>query len=65
FGSKAIVTGDITQIDLPSIKESGLKHAKRILKDTEGVSFCNFDARDIVRHPLVRKIIQAYDEPAD
>ena len=65
FGSKAIVTGDITQIDLPSIKESGLKHAKRILKDTEGVSFCNFDARDIVRHPLVRKIIRAYDEPAD
>ncbi len=65
FGSKAIVTGDITQIDLPSIKESGLKHAKRILKDTEGVSFCNFDACDIVRHPLVRKIIRAYDEPAD
>ena len=65
FGSKAIVTGDITQIDLPSIKESGLKHAKRILKDTEGVSFCNFDARDIVRHPLVRKIVRAYDEPAD
>ena len=65
FGSKAIVTGDITQIDLPSIKESGLKHAKRILKDTEGVSFCNFDARDVVRHPLVRKIIRAYDEPAD
>ena len=65
FGSKAIVTGDITQIDLPSIKESGLKHAKRILGDTEGVSFCNFDARDIVRHPLVKKIIRAYDDDAD
>ena len=65
FGSKAIVTGYITQIDLPSIKESGLKHAKRILGDTEGVSFCNFDARDIVRHPLVKKIIRAYDDDAD
>ncbi|MCY3803724.1 MAG: PhoH family protein [Gammaproteobacteria bacterium] len=65
FGSKAIVTGDITQIDLPSIKESGLKHAKRILGDTEGVSFCNFDARDIVRHPLVKKIIRAYDNETE
>ena len=65
FGSKAIVTGDITQIDLPSIKESGLKHAKRILGDTEGVSFCHFDARDIVRHPLVKKIIRAYDDDSD
>ena len=65
FGSKAIVTGDITQIDLPSIKESGLKHAKRILKNTEGVFFCNFEARDIVRHPLVKKIIWAYDKDTD
>lgn len=65
FGSKAIVTGDITQIDLPSMKESGLKHARRILGETEGVSFCNFDARDIVRHPLVKKIIRAYDNDAD
>ena len=65
FGSKAIVTGDITQIDLPSMKESGLKHAKRILGETDGVSFCNFGARDIVRHPLVKKIIRAYDNDAD
>ncbi len=65
FGSKAIVTGDITQIDLPSMKESGLKHARRILGETEGVSFCNFDARDIVRHPLVKKIIRAYDNDTD
>lgn len=61
FGSKAIVTGDITQIDLPSIKESGLKHVKRILKNTEDISFCQFNAKDVVRHPLVIKIIQAYD----
>lgn len=64
FGSKAIVTGDITQIDLPSIKESGLKHVRRILKNTEGVSFCEFKARDIVRHSLVKEIIQAYDHDA-
>jgi len=60
FGSKAIVTGDVTQIDLPNAKESGLKHVIRILHDTEGVSFCNFQAKDVVRHPLVKKIIQAY-----
>ncbi len=60
FGSKAIVTGDVTQIDLPNTKESGLKHVIRILHDTEGISFCNFQARDVVRHPLVIKIIQAY-----
>ncbi len=61
FGSKAIVTGDITQIDLPSAKQSGLKHAMKILKDTDGMSFCEFVAKDVVRHPLVKKIIQAYE----
>lgn len=60
FGSKAIVTGDVTQIDLPNAKESGLKHVMRILHDTEGISICAFQARDVVRHPLVKKIIQAY-----
>ena len=60
FGSKAIVTGDITQIDLPGTKESGLKHVRRILGETEGVSICEFNARDVVRHPLVKKIIRAY-----
>ena len=60
FGSKAIVTGDITQIDLPNSKESGLKHIMRILHDTSGISFCNFQSKDVVRHPLVKKIIQAY-----
>ena len=61
FGSKAIVTGDITQIDLPSTKESGLKHVMRILKGTTGISFCEFNAKDVVRHPLVKKIIRAYE----
>ncbi len=60
FGSKAIVTGDVTQIDLPNAKESGLKHVIRILEDTEGISFCSFQAKDVVRHPLVKKIIRAY-----
>ena len=60
FGSKAIVTGDVTQIDLPNAKESGLKHVIRILEDTDGVSFCSFQAKDVVRHPLVKKIIRAY-----
>lgn len=60
FGSKAIVTGDITQIDLPNAKESGLKHVMRILHDKSGISFCNFQSKDVVRHPLVKKIIQAY-----
>ena len=60
FGSKAIVTGDITQIDLPNAKESGLKHVMRILHDKSGISFCNFQSKDVVRHHLVKKIIQAY-----
>ncbi len=60
FGSKAIVTGDITQIDLPNAKESGLKHVIRILQNTNGIVFCNFESKDVVRHPLVKKIIQAY-----
>ena len=61
FGSKAIVTGDVTQIDLPNNKESGLKHVIRILKNTRGIAFCVFNYKDVVRHPLVKKIIQAYD----
>lgn len=60
FGSKAIVTGDITQIDLPRDKRSGLKEAIRILKDIEGIEICNFTEKDVVRHPLVQQIIKAY-----
>jgi len=61
-GSKAIVTGDITQIDLPTGKMSGLKEAIRVLKNIEGISFCNFTDKDVVRHPLVQKIVLAYEK---
>ncbi len=60
YGSKAVVTGDITQIDLPSGKKSGLKHAMEVLKDIEDIGFNIFNEKDVVRHPLVQKIIKAY-----
>ena len=60
FGSTAVVTGDVTQIDLPSKSMSGLKHALRILDDVKGVSFSYFSARDVVRHPMVQHIVEAY-----
>jgi len=61
FGSKAVVTGDITQIDLPNPKASGLIEALRIVKDIEGIGFVHFDERDVVRHKLVQAIVKAYD----
>jgi phosphate starvation-inducible protein PhoH and related proteins len=61
YGSKAVITGDVTQIDLPSGKPSGLKHAVQILHGVEGIRFCYFSERDVVRHRLVRDIITAYD----
>lgn len=61
FGSRAVVTGDITQIDLPSGQESGLKNATRILDDVKGVAFTMFSKRDVVRHPLVQRIVAAYE----
>lgn len=61
FGSTAVVTGDVTQIDLPSEKMSGLKHVLKVLKDVEGISFTFFGVRDVVRHPLVQRIVAAYD----
>jgi len=60
FGSKAIVTGDITQVDLPRGKHSGLVTVQKILKGVPGIAFCYFDDSDVVRHPLVQRIIQAY-----
>lgn len=60
FGSHAIVTGDVTQIDLPDGKRSGLKEAERILKNVEGIEFCHLTEKDVVRHPLVQRIIKAY-----
>src|SRR5688572_11557787 len=61
FGSKAVVTGDITQIDLPNPKASGLIEALRIVRDVEGIGFVYFDERDVVRHKLVQQIVKAYD----
>jgi phosphate starvation-inducible PhoH-like protein len=61
FGSKAVVTGDITQIDLPNPRQSGLLDALRIVKDIEGIGFVYFDDRDVVRHKLVQQIVKAYD----
>jgi phosphate starvation-inducible PhoH-like protein len=61
FGSKAVVTGDITQIDLPNPKGSGLVEALRIVKDVEGIGFVYFDESDVVRHKLVQLIVRAYD----
>ncbi|HYA24361.1 MAG TPA: PhoH family protein [Terriglobales bacterium] len=62
FNSKAVITGDITQIDLPSARRSGLLEAVDILKSVEGLSFVYFDEGDVVRHHLVQRIIRAYDE---
>lgn len=60
YGSHAIVTGDITQIDLPGDKRSGLKEAMRILNGIDDIAFCRFTDKDVVRHPLVQQIIKAY-----
>jgi phosphate starvation-inducible PhoH-like protein len=62
FGSHAVVTGDITQIDLPAGKESGLKNATEVLKNVKGVSFTYFTPEDVVRHQLVQRIVRAYEE---
>jgi phosphate starvation-inducible PhoH-like protein len=61
YGSTVVVTGDVTQIDLPKHVESGLKLAIRVLKKTEGISFSTFKAGDIMRHPVVQRIVSAYD----
>jgi phosphate starvation-inducible PhoH-like protein len=61
FGSKAVVTGDITQVDLPRNKESGLRQVLEVLRDVEGISFTFFSSNDVVRHPLVQRIVSAYE----
>jgi phosphate starvation-inducible PhoH-like protein len=61
FESKAVVTGDVTQIDLPAAKVSGLVEASRVVGGIAGVEFVRFDETDVVRHPLVQRIIRAYD----
>ena len=62
FGSKAIVTGDITQVDLPKHVKSSLRHAIEVLRDIESIQFTFFTATDVVRHPLVAEIVAAYDK---
>lgn len=61
FGSTAVVTGDVTQVDLPMGKPSGLRDAMRVLEGVDGISFTHFRYADVVRHPLVQRIVQAYD----
>ena len=61
FGSKAVVNGDLSQIDLPKSTTSGLKHAIEVLKDVDSIKFTKFSARDVVRHSLVQEIVEAYD----
>jgi phosphate starvation-inducible protein PhoH and related proteins len=65
FGSTAVITGDLTQIDLPKGKVSGLRHAMEVLKGLEGISFTFFDSHDVVRHPLIESIVQAYAKHAN
>ena len=61
FGSKTVITGDVTQIDLPKHQKSGLIESQRILKDIRGIAFANFKSEDVVRHPLVQRIVNAYE----
>jgi phosphate starvation-inducible protein PhoH and related proteins len=61
FGSKAVVTGDITQTDLPRQQMSGLRHVMKVLPGVPGVAFTHFTSKDVVRHPLVQRIVEAYE----
>lgn len=61
FNSKAVVTGDITQVDLPRNAKSGLRHALEVLPGVDGLSFNFFESKDVVRHPVVARIVQAYE----
>ncbi len=62
FGSTAVITGDRTQIDLPRGASSGLIHAMQVLKDVKGIGFTHFEAKDVVRHPIVQHIVRAYEK---
>jgi len=61
FGSKAVITGDMTQVDLPRKEQSGLREAIHVLKNIKGIDFTFFDEKDVVRHPIVQKIVKAYE----
>ncbi|MFC3608655.1 PhoH family protein [Stutzerimonas tarimensis] len=65
FGSTAVITGDITQVDLPRGTKSGLAHVIEVLRDVEGISFTHFQPKDVVRHPLVQRIVEAYERFED
>ena len=62
FNSRAVITGDITQIDLPKSQISGLRHAIEVLSKVEEISFNFFQAKDVVRHPVVARIVEAYED---
>jgi phosphate starvation-inducible PhoH-like protein len=61
YGSKAVITGDVTQVDLPSGRASGLLEVQKVLRDVDGIAFCSFSEVDVVRHPLVQEVVRAYD----
>jgi phosphate starvation-inducible PhoH-like protein len=61
FGAKAVITGDVSQVDLPKSQLSGLIDAERVLKRVKGIAFTRFSSADVVRHPLVARIVDAYD----
>ena len=61
YGSQAVVTGDVTQVDLLETQKSGMNVAREVLKGVDGISFVDFDERDVVRHELVARIVRAYD----
>jgi phosphate starvation-inducible PhoH-like protein len=65
FGSKMVVTGDITQIDLPREQASGLIQVQDILSDVDGIEFVQFSHRDVVRHKLVQRIVEAYKQHSE
>ena len=64
FGSKMVITGDVTQIDLPGDKPSGLKEAMRVLEGIDDIAICRLTSADVVRHALVQRIIEAYEKHA-
>ena len=61
FGSKAVITGDVTQVDLPTGRQSGLTEAMKVVGNVEGIAFVHFDDKDVVRHSLVQQIVKAYE----
>jgi phosphate starvation-inducible PhoH-like protein len=61
FDSKTVITGDVTQVDLPGGARSGLRHVEKVLSEIKGIEFIYFSHADVVRHPLVQQIVQAYD----